>query len=103
MRWFYTILGVFGMALSASAEVPQQIHYNGYLTNAVGEAVDCPNPITCTEFYDFTVRLYASENGTAVVWDELHPDVPIFNGSFHLELVYRNLMIAKTGCSHLLK
>ena len=39
------------------AEVPQTLHYNGYLTNAAGEAVDCADAIQCEQQYDLTFRL----------------------------------------------
>jgi hypothetical protein len=71
---------------TASAEVPQQLHYNGYLTNAVGEAVDCPDPIQCGDNFDLTFRIYAEEEGGSPIWDEVEPSVSIYGGSFHVIL-----------------
>jgi hypothetical protein len=76
----------FGLVCSASAEVPQQLHYNGYLTNAVGEAVDCPDPIQCDVLFDLTFRLYGSSEGGVAMWEELYAAMPIFGGSFHVVL-----------------
>jgi hypothetical protein len=71
---------------SASAEVPQQLHYNGYLTNAVGDPVDCPDAIQCDTDHDLTFRIYESPDEGAVLWEESHSGVPLFNGSFTLLL-----------------
>ena len=73
-------------ALSAHAEVPQQLHYNGYLTNAVGDPVDCPDAIQCDAEYDLTFRLYGSPDEGAILWEESHSGVPLFNGTFSLLL-----------------
>jgi len=68
------------------ADVPQVLHYQGYLTDGSGEAVDCPDTLQCPEAFDLTVRLYAEAEGGAVLWQELHPQVPIYKGSFNLTL-----------------
>jgi hypothetical protein len=86
MRVVFYLAATFGLVLSASAEVPQQLHYNGFLTNAVGEAVDCSDPLQCADSYDLSVRIYASETSTVPLWDELHTAVPIYSGSFHMVL-----------------
>jgi len=86
MRRFFLFCLFAGTIASASAEVPQQLHYNGYLTNGAGEALDCPDPIQCGENFDISVRLYSSPDATAAIWNELHTNVAIFNGSFHLDL-----------------
>lgn len=83
MRRLMFILACFGLALPASAEVPLELHYNGYLTNAVGEAVDCPDAIQCTTPFDMTFRIYASSEGGEALWEELYPGMSIFGGSFH--------------------
>ena len=74
----------FGLVLSASADVPHQLHYNGYLTNAVGEAVDCPDPVQCTDVYEFTLRLYSNEEATSPVWSEESVGIALYQGSFHI-------------------
>lgn len=86
MRWVLALVLALVFVVSASAEVPQQLHYNGYLTNAAGEAVDCPDSIQCAENYDLTVRIYSSEDSTVPLWTEEHVGIPIFKGSFHLVL-----------------
>jgi cysteine-rich repeat protein len=86
---------VFGVALCfvflvwfspVQAEVPQQLHYNGYLTNAAGEAVDCPDPIQCGDGFDFTFRLYQSADSGDPIWEESLDSVAIYMGSFHAQL-----------------
>ena len=83
MRWLLGIFSTLFVITSANAEVPQQMHYNGYLTNAVGEALDCPDAMQCGENYDITFRLYTSEESGATIWEETHPSIPIYGGSFH--------------------
>jgi hypothetical protein len=83
MRWLLVFICVFGLMLSASAEVPQQVHYNGYLTNAVGEAVDCPDPVQCVDTFSIRFRLYSSEDGGSAIWEEEYSNVPVYMGSFH--------------------
>jgi hypothetical protein len=68
------------------AGAPQQLHYNGFLTNDAGEPVDCPNSITCSEQYEFTFRFYTSIDGTSPIWTEQEIDVPIYQGTFHVFL-----------------
>ena len=41
-----------------SAAVPTQLHYNGYLTNAVGEGVDCPDALQCAETFSLTFHVH---------------------------------------------
>lgn len=86
MRRFFLFCLFAGTIASASAEVPQQLHYNGYLTNAAGEVIDCPDALQCAENYDITVRIYSSESSTVPLWTEEHVGIPIFKGSFHLIL-----------------
>ena len=74
----------FGLMLSsASADVPAKVHYNGYLTNAVGEAVDCPDSIQCLAPVDITYRLYGSSEGGEAIWEEGYSAVPVYEGNFH--------------------
>ena len=86
MRWVLALVFTLVFVASASAEVPQQLHYNGYLTNAVGEPVDCPDAIQCAESFQMSFRIYNSEDSGSPIWTELEVDVPIYNGSFHVVL-----------------
>jgi hypothetical protein len=70
----------------AMAEVPQELHYQGYLTNAVGEGVDCPDPVQCTDSINLTFRLYDSPNTEEALWTEIHVGVDIYEGVFHVSL-----------------
>jgi hypothetical protein len=69
-----------------SAAVPTQLHYNGYLTNELGEAVDCPDPIQCAIQYILVFRLYDQESEGSLLWEETHVDTAFYGGSFHLVL-----------------
>ncbi len=57
----------------AFGEVPSRLHYQGHLTNAAGEAVDCPDTIQCDTSYNLTFRLYddpsAEVSIMATLWD----------------------------------
>ena len=68
------------------AAVPQELHYNGYLTNAVGEAIECSDAIQCPSMFNLNFRLYAEESGDEVIWQEDHVGVPVYQGSFHVIL-----------------
>ena len=68
------------------SDVPEQMHYNGYLTNAVGEAVDCPDVLQCADVYNFTFRIYATSQGGVPIWEEVHDSIPLYGGSFHARL-----------------
>ena len=86
MRCLLALVLSLCLVVVASADVPQQLHYNGYLTNAAGESLDCPDVLQCEESYTLTFRLYASSEGGAAIWEESYPAVPIFGGSFHVVL-----------------
>ena len=80
------ILFFFSSTFLSFAETPARIHYNGYLSNAVGEAVDCADPLQCADTFDFTFRLYSDATSNAVLWEETHSAVPIYSGSFSVVL-----------------
>jgi microcystin-dependent protein len=79
------VLVLFAM-VEVSADVPGRLHYNGFLTNAVGEPVDCPDPVQCLTSYDLTFRLYAAIDDTAFQWEESHTNLSFYGGSFHVQL-----------------
>jgi hypothetical protein len=58
----------------ALAQVPLQVHYQGYLTNAAGQPVNAPT--------DITVRLYDQPAAGSLVFEETHAAVPVANGVF---------------------
>ena len=72
MRWILGLVFVLSLVLSASAEVPNQLHYNGYLTNAVGEPVDCPDAIQCVAPFEVSFRLYSTETEGSPIWTQLN-------------------------------
>jgi hypothetical protein len=68
------------------AEVPQELHYTGQLSNAAGEPVDCADPIQCVSMFNMNFRLYPSAGAETAIWEENHVAVPIYQGTFHLNL-----------------
>ena len=71
----------------AQAAVPDTLHYQGYLTNAVGDPVHCPDIVACEgEPFDVTFRLYDQAEGGDPLWEETHTAVPIVRGTFDVEL-----------------
>jgi hypothetical protein len=83
-RWFFIALCFF--ANTASAEIPERLHYQGHLTNAAGDAIDCPDTIQCAESYILTFRFYATPGAEMAMWEETHINVPIYQGIFHVAL-----------------
>jgi hypothetical protein len=72
---------------TATAAVPDTLHYQGYLTNAVGDPVHCPDAVACPdETFDLTFQLYDSAEGGDPLWEETHEAVPIVRGTFDVEL-----------------
>jgi uncharacterized protein (DUF2147 family) len=80
-----TALVLFSV-VEVSADVPGRLHYNGFLTNAVGEPVDCPDPVQCLTSFDLTFRLYAAIDDTDFQWEETHTNLSFYGGSFHVQL-----------------
>jgi hypothetical protein len=62
----------------AHAQVPQRIHYQGYLTSASGQ------PVNATLSMSFT--LYDAASGGTPLWSETQPSVAVTNGSFSVAL-----------------
>jgi hypothetical protein len=86
VRSFTFLFIILGLVPYATAEVPQQLHYSGYLTNGAGEAVDCPDSIQCADVFDLNFKLYGSAEGGTPIWEETHNLVAFFGGSFHVTL-----------------
>ena len=87
MRFSLLLSFVFlNSTLLSFADAPSRLHYNGYLSNAVGEAVDCADPVQCGDNYDFTFRLYGDATSNVVLWEETHSAVSVYSGSFSVVL-----------------
>jgi hypothetical protein len=72
---------------AAHATVPERMHYQGYLTNAEGEAVHCPDAVTCPDqTFNLTFRLYEQVEGGDPIWAETHLSVPVVRGTFDATL-----------------
>jgi subtilisin-like proprotein convertase family protein len=70
-----------------NATVPEQVHYQGLLTNSAGEPIHCPDVLSCPEgMLDLTFRLYDQDEGGVAVWEEVHEDVALTYGRFHVVL-----------------
>ena len=76
----------FALMTSLEAQVPNLMHYQGYVTNEVGEAVDCPDPVQCAVEYTISFKLYDADVEGNVLWEESHSAVSIYSGSFHVVL-----------------
>ena len=87
----------FGLSSMALGAVPKILHYQGYLTDATGAAVDCPDGLACNGLqYDMTFRLYDSAQGGAMLWEEQVTAVPIRQGVFDVLLGAANPIDAGT-------
>ena len=83
---FLAIAATFVSSL-AQAAVPERMHYQGYLTNADGEAVRCPDAVSCPDqSFTITFRLYDSAEGGAPTWVETHEGVAVVRGTFDVAL-----------------
>ena len=84
-----SLLFACGLMVSGTvkAEVPRQVTYQGFLSNAVGEPVHCPDDETCPDMsFDFVFRLYDEETGGTPFWAEAHTGVSIRDGRFQVIL-----------------
>jgi hypothetical protein len=73
-----TIATLFICAASVMAAVPQQINYQGYLTDVSGSALDTTVAMT--------FRIYADSVGGAPSWYETHGAVAVVGGLFDVKL-----------------
>ena len=69
-------LVVVGMVLPVIAEVPQQMSYQGRLTNSEGVPIDT--------VVDLTITIFNDEVGTTALWSEAHSSVAITDGLFNI-------------------
>ncbi len=81
------------MGSLAWADIPNKLHYQGYLTDAAGTPFqctmqDCDLPIT------MTFRLYLDAAGGEPDWVEVHENIVVDQGVFHLVLGVNNPLSA---------
>ena len=85
MKWcFALVLLVMGLAV-AQGDVPGKIHYQGYLTDAAGTPFHCTLE-DCDTSITLTFRLYAAVAGGDALWVEIHENVTVNQGVFHVIL-----------------
>tara|TARA_B100000029_G_scaffold401873_1_gene401170 strand:- start:197 stop:2812 length:2616 start_codon:yes stop_codon:yes gene_type:complete len=81
--------------LVANAAVPTELHYQGYLENAVGEPINCGDLQACPEIsFTVTMRLYADIESEEALWTETHENVLVNEGIFHIEFASINTIEA---------
>jgi hypothetical protein len=73
------IIAVLALTSLATADVPQMINYQGYLTDENGD----PPP---NDDYLITFRIYDAPEDGNIVWEEIHPAVHVTDGFFHVIL-----------------
>ena len=70
----------------AQAQVPERLHYQGFLTNASGQPVECLNPLTCDQPLDMIFRLHPDAFSETVLWNETQAGVIVDGGLFNVIL-----------------
>ena len=85
MRGFLTIVFCFLGAGLVLADVPQEIHYQGYLTDSAGTPIQCSLQ-NCDIPISMTFRLYEQAEGGESLWSETHNTVLVEQGVFHIIL-----------------
>ena len=76
---FVTTIAIILLVASGTfATVPNQINFQGTLTDSAG------NPITDTRQMDFAI--YTTETGGSPLWSETHSSVEIVDGLFRVQL-----------------
>jgi len=78
-------LALLLLPMTALAEVPKTIHYQGMLTTAGGDAIHCPDPNDLQKgcpsgVINMVFRLYTEPVGGDAVWTETHNAVSVVNG-----------------------
>jgi hypothetical protein len=68
----------FLAAAPALAQMPQTLHYQGYLTTSAGAPVNGATPLT--------FKLYAAAAGGSALWSETHAAVNVANGNYQVIL-----------------
>ena len=73
MRKLLAALGLL-LPVLAVAQVPMQVHYQGYVATSAGVPLNGSSPLT--------FKLYAAASGGSALWSETHDGVSIANGNF---------------------
>ena len=79
------ILSILVLIIAGSlvfAQPPQEVTYQGYLTDNASQ------PITANLQLSFT--LYDAQSGGTALWSEVHPSVAIIEGVFRVSLGKHN-------------
>ena len=77
---------VLASSATVVAQVPERMHYQGYLTTTSGDPIECLDPATCSEPVDMTFRIYSDANADALLWEEDHLEVVVVGGVFNVTL-----------------
>jgi len=80
------VVTILLFAFQARAQVPERMHYQGFITTTTGLPVDCLNPATCDVPMDMTFRIYADPFADALLWEEDHVGVSVVGGVFNITL-----------------
>ncbi len=75
----FAVLALIALTPSLYGDVPNTISYQGILATSTGDLVPDGN-------YDLQFKLYDAETGGSVLWQELHSNVPVVEGRFHVIL-----------------
>ena len=75
---YFFALAMTVLAISAWAAVPQQINYQGYLTNTGGNALDTTVAMT--------FKLYTDSTAGSLLWTETRPSITVTDGLFNVRL-----------------
>ena len=93
----FAFLATIGLSASAWSAVPQMLHYQGYLQDAQGDAIDCPDAMACNGMqYDLTFRIYDEAVGGTPLWEESFEAVSIRKGVFDVLLGATNPIDAQS-------
>jgi hypothetical protein len=74
----FIAVAVLVLCSTAYAQVPREIHFQGFLTDAG------TNPLTGT--YSIVFRIYDADTGGAPLWEETHATVDVANGYYDVTL-----------------
>ena len=77
---------LMALAHNASAQVPERMHYQGQLTLANGDLVECADPAPCSQPIALTFRIYSDPVADALLWEEDHLGVVVLGGTFNVTL-----------------
>jgi hypothetical protein len=76
--WFVLMLSLALFGSEGHTAIPQQISYQGYLTNAAGVPVNGA--------ISMTFRIYDVLSGGSVLWTETQSDIAVSHGVYHVTL-----------------